>query len=68
MTGTLVTALVLIELLGFTGTKDPERFLRLVLGSEEDPRAFVGGAGSIHITDDRPFNEYYVLREIAGAR
>jgi len=56
------------DLVEWVKEKNPEVFLGLVLGSEEDPRAFVRGAGSIHITDDRPFNEYYVLREIAGAR
>jgi spermidine synthase len=56
------------DLVEWVKEKDPKTFLGLVLGSEEDPHAFVRDAGSIHITDDGPYNEYYVMREIAGAR
>jgi len=56
------------DLVEWVKEKDPKTFLGLVLASEEDPRAFVRDAGSIHITDDGPYNEYYVMRELAGAR
>jgi spermidine synthase len=56
------------DLVEWVTEKDPKTFLGLVLGSEEDPHAFVRDAGTIHITDDGPYNEYYVMREIAGAR
>jgi spermidine synthase len=47
--------------------KDPRTFLGLVVGSEEDPRAFVRDAGPIQVTDDRPYNEYYLMRTLFAA-
>jgi spermidine synthase len=42
---------------------DPVRFLRLALSKETDLNRFVDG-GSDRITDDRPFNEYFLLRDM----
>jgi spermidine synthase/MFS family permease len=47
--------------------KDPRTFLGLVVGSEEDPRAFVRDAGPIQVTDDHPYNEYYLMRTLFAA-
>lgn len=57
-----------VDLAEWVNYENPEVFLRLVLGSEEDPRAFVKGAGAIRITDDHPYNEYYLMRELFGFR
>jgi hypothetical protein len=41
--------------------KDVTEFVRLILSTASEPRAFVAD-GVDRITDDRPFNEYYLLR------
>jgi spermidine synthase len=56
-----------VDLTEWVKQKDPAAFLGMVLGSEEDPRAFVQGAGAIRITDDRPYNEYYLMRDLYQA-
>jgi hypothetical protein len=42
---------------------DATDFLELILSKERDPHSFVGN-GDTRITDDRPFNEYYLLRRV----
>ena len=46
--------------------KDAASFLRFVIALEADPLKVVQG-GEERITDDRPFNEYYLLRRIVAA-
>ena len=48
---------------GRLSDKDVARFLHAVLQHEVDPREFVRGSDA-RITDDRPFNEYYLLRRL----
>jgi spermidine synthase len=55
------------DLVEWVKEKDPRTFLGLVVGSEEDPQAFVRGAGPIHITDNGPYNEYYLMRTLSEA-
>ena len=49
------------DLVEWRDDKDPTAFLRLILSKEKDPQAFVG-TNIASVTDDRPFNEYYLLR------
>jgi spermidine synthase len=51
------------DLVEWRDDKDAAEFLRLILSNERDPRAFAGEIGA-GITDDRPFNEYYLLRRM----
>jgi predicted membrane-bound spermidine synthase len=51
------------DLVEWRENKDAVDFLRLILSKERDPRAFAGDSG-VRITDDRPFNEYYLLRRM----
>src|SRR5207248_8144065 len=51
------------DLVEWLSDKDVARFLHAVLQHEVDPRAFVRGSDA-RITDDRPFNEYYLLRRL----
>ena len=49
------------DLVEWRENKDATDFLRLILSKERDPQSFAGDGGA-RITDDRPFNEYYLLR------
>jgi spermidine synthase len=51
------------DLVEWCEDKDPVAFLRLILSKELDPRAFVGD-GVDRVTDDRPFNEYFLIRRL----
>jgi hypothetical protein len=51
------------DLVEWRDDKGAAEFLRLILSKERDPRTFVG-TGETRITDDRPFNEYYLLRRM----
>jgi predicted membrane-bound spermidine synthase len=51
------------DLVEWRDDKDATEFLWLILSKERDPRTFVG-TGETRITDDRPFNEYYLLRRM----
>ncbi len=42
--------------------KDPAWFLNLILSSEADLNSMLNPDEQITVTDDRPFNEYYLLR------
>jgi hypothetical protein len=53
------------DLVEWLGEKNVARFLQVVLEHEVDPREFVRGS-DVRITDDRPFNEYYLLRRLFG--
>lgn len=55
------------DLVEWVKEKDAATFLAQVLRTEEDPVAFVRGAGPVRITDDRPFNEYYLVRKVMAA-
>ncbi|MFI5347148.1 MAG: hypothetical protein ACHQ51_12315 [Elusimicrobiota bacterium] len=44
--------------------EDPERFLGRVLSTKMSPDAILNGS-SLRITDDRPYNEYFILRRVA---
>jgi spermidine synthase len=54
------------DLVEWVQDKDVVSFLRTVLEHETDPEEFVRGADA-RITDDRPFNEYYLLRRLLRA-
>ena len=49
------------DLLEWQNGEDAAGFLERTLSRERDPHDFVAG-GQTQITDDRPFNEYYLLR------
>ncbi len=51
------------DLVEWRDDKDAAEFLRLILLKERDPRSFAGDDGA-RITDNRPFNEYYLLRRM----
>jgi spermidine synthase len=53
------------DLVEWLSEKNVVRFLQVVLEHEVDPREFVRGS-DVRITDDRPFNEYYLLRRLFG--
>ncbi len=54
------------DLVEWVQDKDATRFLRVVLDHETDPEEFARGS-DVRITDDRPFNEYYLLRRLLPA-
>jgi predicted membrane-bound spermidine synthase len=51
------------DLLEWTEAKDPVKFLAQVLAGETNPYAFARG-NDARVTDDRPYNEYYMLRRV----
>jgi spermidine synthase len=51
------------DLVEWLPDKDAVAFLRVILEGERDAEEFARGADA-RITDDRPFNEYYLLRRI----
>jgi spermidine synthase len=53
------------DLVEWLSDKNVARFLQVVVEHEVDPREFVRGS-DVRITDDRPFNEYYLLRRLFG--
>jgi spermidine synthase len=57
------------DLVEWTESKDPADVIGLVLGRERDPEAFVQGSDA-RITDDHPYNEYFLLRRagLTGGR
>ncbi len=52
------------DLLEWTDMKDARHFMDLVIGQEIDPRTVVKGIDT-RVTDDRPYNEYYLIRRTA---
>jgi spermidine synthase len=54
------------DLMEWRGGGDPVPFMRQVLSGEIDPLRFARGMGK-GITDDRPYNEYYILRTLFPA-
>ncbi|HEY6910258.1 MAG TPA: hypothetical protein VI356_12860 [Myxococcales bacterium] len=54
------------DLLEWTQSKDPAQPLAVVLRQERDPRE-LANCGDARITDDQPYNEYYVLRSTWSA-
>jgi len=50
------------DLLEWSADKEPVAFMRLILSKECDPHAFAG-EGTERVTDDQPFNEYFLLRQ-----
>jgi spermidine synthase len=54
------------DLVEWTQSTDPAQPLAIVLQQERDPRELTK-CGDARITDDRPYNEYYVLRSAWSA-
>src|SRR5262249_1424634 len=52
------------DLVEWLPDKDPRHLFANLLENEKDPRRFLRDE-SMRITDDRPFNEYYLLRRVS---
>ncbi len=52
------------DLMEWTDTKDPVAYVNLVLGHEFSLADILNADRSVEVTDDRPYNEYYVLRQL----
>jgi spermidine synthase len=54
------------DMVEWTPQESPEDLFRFFLRHEVDPKALLNGDLRVVITDDRPYNEYFLLRRFAA--
>ena len=52
------------DMMEWTSARDVPYYIGLVISHEIPPQKILNPDPAIHITDDQPFNEYYLLREL----